>query len=69
MLRTYRYVRSVYEALDAGERLGLVITEGPHQDTQELRVPVFKWFDRHLLKTNRVIDPALRLFDKGTSRF
>jgi dienelactone hydrolase len=31
----------------ATKNLGLIITEGPHKDTQELQITAFKWFNRH----------------------
>ena len=33
-------VRRVYDLLGAGDKCGLVITPGPHKDTQELQVPL-----------------------------
>lgn len=44
----YEKTRKVYEALDAGNKFGLALYEGPHKDTQPLRVPAFHWFERHL---------------------
>jgi dienelactone hydrolase len=44
----YQKTRQVYEALDAGDNIGLAMYEGPHKDTQPLRVPAFHWFERHL---------------------
>ncbi len=46
--RVHEKVKRVYDALGATENLGLLITEGPHSDTQQLRVPAFHWFNRHL---------------------
>jgi hypothetical protein len=34
--------------LGAKEKIGLTIVEGPHKDTQPIRVPAFHWFERHL---------------------
>jgi hypothetical protein len=40
--------RDVYDLRkSATKNLGLIITEGPHKDTQELQVTAFKWFNRH----------------------
>lgn len=39
---------SFYRALNAADKLGLLITEGPHKDTQDLQVPVFRWMNRWL---------------------
>ncbi len=44
----YQKTRKVYEALDSGHKFGLALYEGPHKDTQPLRVPAFHWFERHL---------------------
>ena len=44
----YNKTRRIYELLDATDNIGLSIVEGPHADTQPLRVPAFQWFNRHL---------------------
>lgn len=51
--RTYEKARRVYALHDAEDKIGLVITEGPHKDTRELRVPAFRWFDKHLMGVER----------------
>ncbi len=43
----YQKTRKVYEAMGALDKIGLAIYEGPHKDTQPLRVPAFHWFERH----------------------
>jgi dienelactone hydrolase len=48
VVRTWTKVRRVYDTLGAGEKFGLVITPGGHKDTQELQLPVMRWFNRHL---------------------
>lgn len=48
VVRVHEKVRSIYQILGATDRLGLLITEGPHKDTQELQVPVLRWFNRFL---------------------
>lgn len=59
VLRTHAYVRDVYKLHAAEKNIGLQITEGPHEDTQELRVHAFVWFDRFLKGAPRVLtDPA-----------
>lgn len=55
----YTKTRQVYESLGALDNIGLAIVEGPHADTQPLRVPVFHWFDRFL----KGIAPAKELAD------
>ncbi len=73
VLRVHEKVQRIYQLYGAEKNLGLHITEGPHKDTQELRVHAFTWFDRFLKDENRQIDvPAvpllqpeqLRVFDK-----
>jgi dienelactone hydrolase len=46
--RVHQKVRDIYRLYKAEDKLGLQITEGPHKDTQELRVHAFVWFNRHL---------------------
>lgn len=48
VLRVHDALRHVYGLHDHGDRLGLLITEGPHGDTQDLRVPAFRWMERWL---------------------
>ena len=56
-------VRRVYDLLGAGEKCGLVITPGGHQDTQELQVPVMRWFNKHLKGEETLIEnAAVKLF-------
>src|SRR4051812_1879928 len=46
--RTHARLKRVYDLHGAADKLGLVITEGPHKDTQDLQVPAFRWFARWL---------------------
>jgi len=62
VVRTHALVRKIYKLYDAGDKLGLHITEGPHKDTQELRIHAFVWLDRHLRGENRVIDDPAEKF-------
>lgn len=73
VVRTHRQVRDVYELLGAEDRLGLLITEGPHRDTQDLQIPSFRWFQRWLKDNSDLIEQAavkeiepvdLRVFDE-----
>ena len=73
VLEIHRQVRDVYRLHGAGGKLGLQITEGPHRDTQELRVHAFRWFNRWLKKDDSLIelpaektltDAELRVFDQ-----
>ncbi|REJ87400.1 MAG: acetylxylan esterase [Planctomycetota bacterium] len=60
----YSKVRRIYELYGASEKLGLQITEGPHKDTQELRVHAFVWMNRFLKQDDSPIEtPATRLFE------
>ncbi|MDA1017116.1 MAG: acetylxylan esterase, partial [Planctomycetota bacterium] len=44
----YVKTRRIYELLGQTKHIGLQITEGPHKDTQELRIHAFHWFNRFL---------------------
>ncbi len=61
VVRTHAKVKRIYDLLGASDKLGLLITEGPHSDTQELQVPAFRWFNRWLKGTT---DPITRPADK-----
>ena len=64
VIDTHRKTRKVYRALSADANLGLQITEGPHRDTQELRVHAFRWFNRFLKQDETPIAvPAEPLFE------
>ncbi len=60
----YQKTKKVYEAMGAGENIGLTITEGPHKDTQPLRIPAFSWFERHL----KGMAPDVELADTTASK-
>jgi hypothetical protein len=71
--RVHDQVRRIYRLLGAEKQLGLLITEGPHQDTQDLQVPVFRWFNRFLKNDRGTVDKVavtmfspqdLTVFDK-----
>jgi dienelactone hydrolase len=71
VVRLHAQVRQVYAAYGEPARLGLVIGPGGHNDTQDLQVPVLRWFNRHLKGNDplitsaaeKVFDPlALRVF-------
>jgi dienelactone hydrolase len=62
--RVHSKVRDIYRLYGAEANLGLLITEGPHLDTQDLQVPAFRWFNRFLKQDKtpvRVV--AEKLFD------
>ena len=48
VVRLHERVRGIYDLHNAPEKLGLILTEGPHKDTQELQVPVMRWFNKWL---------------------
>jgi dienelactone hydrolase len=73
VMRTYGKLRTMYQLQGATNNLGLVIGPGPHKDTQDLQVPVFRWFNHHLQHQDPVITQAavplfspqqLRVFDQ-----
>lgn len=60
VVRLHEKVRNIYRLYGAEKNLGLNITEGPHKDTQELRIHAFVWFNRFLKDDNSLIDkPAI----------
>jgi hypothetical protein len=60
VVRLHEKVASVYKLCNATNSLGLLITDGPHKDTQDLQLPVFRWFNRHLKGEDPVIEMAAR---------
>jgi len=61
--RLHKKVADLYRANGNTGDLGLVVGPGPHKDTQELQVPVFRWFNQHLRGTNVIVDlPATNYF-------
>jgi dienelactone hydrolase len=61
--RTHARVRRIYDLHKAADKLGLVIGPGPHKDTQDLQVPVFRWFNKHLKGEDPLIEmAAVKLF-------
>jgi dienelactone hydrolase len=57
VVRVHRQVAGIYKLLNAETNLALLITEGPHKDTQDLQVPVLRWFNRFL----KGGDPLIRI--------
>jgi dienelactone hydrolase len=58
VVRVHAQVRRIYQMLGAADRLGLLITEGPHRDTQDLQVPALRWFDRFLKQEQPLVETA-----------
>jgi dienelactone hydrolase len=48
VVRVHGELARLYALHQASDKLGLLITEGPHKDTQDLQVPAFRWFNRWL---------------------
>lgn len=64
VVRLHAKTREVYAALGQPANLGLVIGPGGHNDTQDLQVPVMRWFNRHLKGADPLVETAAaRLFD------
>lgn len=62
VVRLHSKVASIYRLYGATNQLGLLITEGPHRDTQDLQLPVFRWFNRHLRGEDPRIEMAATRF-------
>lgn len=62
VVRIHDKLRKIYALYGAEDKLGLLITEGPHQDTQQLRVPAFKWMNRWLRETDEPITSVAEKF-------
>ena len=69
----YFKTRRIYELHGALDKIGLQICEGPHKDTQELRVHAFHWFNKYLKGEDPLIETTavkffepehLKVFDK-----
>lgn len=56
--RVHRKVRAIYDLYRFNSHLGLVIGPGPHKDTQDLQMPVFRWFNRFLKNEDPAIEMA-----------
>jgi len=64
VVRLHEKARNIYRLYNAENNLGLHITEGPHKDTQEMRIHAFVWFNRFLKDENPLIDkPAVAFFE------
>ncbi len=60
VVRLHKKTRKIYALYGAADQLGLLITEGPHQDTQDLQVPVLRWFNRFLKGEEPLIEMAAK---------
>lgn len=62
--RLHAQVRRIYRLLGADQNLGLFISPGPHQDTQELQVAAGRWFNRFLKGQDTPVEQTgISLFD------
>jgi len=60
----YTKARRIYELHGKAEHIGLQICEGPHKDTQELRIHAFHWFNKFLKGEDPLIEmAATKLFE------
>jgi len=65
VFRVQQQLRTLY-ALESKNNLGIQWTTGGHEDTQELQLGCFVWFDRHLLDTKRKLQRSAEpLFAKA----
>lgn len=58
----YFKTRKIYELYGATDKLALQISEGPHKDTQELRVAAFHWLNRYLKNDETLIEKTATKF-------
>lgn len=58
----HRQVRHIYRLYKADDKLGLQITEGPHEDTQELHIHAFRWFNRFFRNDKSMITKTAEKF-------
>jgi dienelactone hydrolase len=75
VVRVHKKIQPIYKGYEKPENLGLVIAPGGHKDTQDIQVPVFRWFEKHLrgienpvvtMPASPIFNPAdLRAFDPG----
>lgn len=62
VVRLHGEVARIYKLHNAADKLGFLITEGPHKDTQDLHVPAFRWFNRFLKGEDPLIRVAAEKF-------
>ena len=56
--RLFAKTRRIYELHGAYDKLGLVLGPGGHNDSQNLQVPVLRWFNQHLKGTDPLVTDA-----------
>ena len=62
VVRLHSQVRRIYQLHKGDDKLGLLITEGPHKDTQDLQVPAFRWFNRFLKNEDAPVEMVATKF-------
>jgi dienelactone hydrolase len=63
VVRLNQKVANLYRLYGNTNDQGLVIGPGPHKDTQDLQIPVFRWFNKYLRGNETIIDlPATNHF-------
>lgn len=60
VMRVHDKVRRIYRLYGAAEQLSVLITDGPHKDTQELQLPVLRWFNRFLKGEEPLVETAAK---------
>lgn len=58
VMRLHEKVKKIYDLYGARASFGLVIAPGGHHDTQDVQVPVFRWFNIHLKGEDPIIDTS-----------
>lgn len=62
----YTKTQKIYSLYDAKDKLGVYISEGPHQDSQELQLGAFRWLNRFVKNDQPLIEMAATpLFDRS----
>jgi dienelactone hydrolase len=60
VVRTFEKVKEVYEWYGDSTNFGLVIGPGPHKDTQNMQVPVLRWFNVYLKHEDPLVETAAK---------
>jgi cephalosporin-C deacetylase-like acetyl esterase len=58
--RLHAKVAKIYKLYKVPNQLGLQISEGGHNDIQELQLAAFRWFNRHLKNDDPLIESAAK---------
>ncbi len=56
--RTQAKLARLYTLLGARDKFGLIVTPGPHKDSQELQLPVMRFFNKHLKGEDKPVESA-----------